>query len=238
MRWRHPTKGILPPAAFLEVAETIGILSEIDAIALKKSAEIVARLEADGYYVPKISVNVSMERLRDQELLFAIECLPNLQAQLTFEILETVFIDDLDASFKFLLQQLEAKGIGIEIDDFGSGRASILGLTQIEPTRLKIDKDLVLPLLDRPKQKALLKSIVAMGKSLNIGVTAEGVKHKPMPAFLKKSVLIHYRGITSASLCLHRNWSISSIDGRHSLGAFSTPRPICRSRLILRYDLP
>ena len=176
MRWRHPTKGILPPAAFLEVAETIGILSEIDAIALKKSAEIVARLEADGYYVPKISVNVSMERLRDQELLFAIECLPNLQAQLTFEILETVFIDDLDASFKFLLQQLEAKGIGIEIDDFGSGRASILGLTQIEPTRFKSDKDLVLPLLDRPEQKALLKSIVAMGKALNIGVTAEGVE--------------------------------------------------------------
>lgn len=176
IRWRHPTKGILPPAAFLDVAETIGILGEIDAIALRKSGEIVARLEAEGYFVPKISVNVSMERLRDQELLFAIECLPALQAQLTFEILETVFIDDLDASFKFLLQQLEAKGIGIEIDDFGSGRASILGLTQIEPSRLKIDKALVMPLLDRPEQKALLKSIVAMGRALKIGVTAEGVE--------------------------------------------------------------
>lgn len=176
MRWRHPTRGILPPAAFLDVAETIGILGEIDAIALRKSADIIASLEADGRFVAKMSVNVSMERLRDPELLFAIDCLPKMQARLTFEILETVFIDDIDDNFKTLLKSLSAKGIGIEIDDFGSGRASVLGLTQIEPSQLKIDKALVMPLMSRPFQKGVLQSIVSMGKALNIGVTAEGVE--------------------------------------------------------------
>lgn len=176
MRWRHPEKGILPPAAFLDVAETIGILGEIDAIALRKSANVIADLEAQGQYISKVSVNVSMERLRDPELLYAIECLPDMQARLTFEILETVFIDDLDDNFRTILKALSEKGIGIEIDDFGSGRASILGLTQIEPSQLKIDKALVMPLLSRPYQKGVLQSIVSMGKALNIGVTAEGVE--------------------------------------------------------------
>lgn len=176
MRWRHPTKGILPPAAFLDVAETIGILGEIDAIALRKSVDIIAGLEAEGLFVAKLSVNVSMERLRDPELLYAIECLPKIQANLTFEILETVSIDDIDDNFKTLLGSLSDRGIGIEIDDFGSGRASVLGLTQIVPSQLKIDKALVMPLLSRPYQKGVLQSIVSMGKALNIGVTAEGVE--------------------------------------------------------------
>lgn len=176
IRWRHPTRGTLVPAEFLEVAEVIGILGEIDAIALRKSADAVAALEAEGHFIPKLNVNVSLARIRDPELLFAIECLPKLQASLTFEVLETVFIDEVDAPFKQLLEHLKERGIGIEIDDFGSGRASILGLIQIEPSQLKIDRALVMPLLDRPEQKELLQSIVAMGRALQISITAEGVE--------------------------------------------------------------
>ena len=184
IRWDHPTHGILPPAVFLDVAESIGILCEIDSIALRKSVDAIVSLEAEGIHVPKLSVNVSLERLRDPELLYTIDCLPKMRAALTFEVLETVFIDELDTGMRALLRKLTDLGISIEIDDFGSGRASILGLTQLEPSRLKIDRALVMPLLDRPAQKELLKSVVEMGKSLSIGVTAEGVETRAHAAIL------------------------------------------------------
>ncbi|MDO7556595.1 MAG: bifunctional diguanylate cyclase/phosphodiesterase [Loktanella sp.] len=186
LRWNHPTRGILPPAAFLEVAETIGILGDLDAIALRKSCDAIAAMERNGFFVRKLSVNVSLARLRDPELLFALEALPDMQCELTFEILETVFIDELDVPLRKLLIELENRGISIEIDDFGSGRASILGLTQLDPARLKIDRALVMPLLDKPEQKELLKSIVAMGRALDIGVTAEGVETREHAIILRE----------------------------------------------------
>lgn len=205
LRWNHPTRGILPPAAFLEIAETIGILGDLDAIALRKSCDSIAALEKSGIYIPKLSVNVSLERLRDPELLFALEALPEMQCDLTFEILETVFIDELDVPLRNLLAQLERRGISIEIDDFGSGRASILGLTQLDPARLKIDRALVTPLVDNPQQKELLKSIVAMGKALDIGVTAEGVE-------------------TSAHADILREIGVDTLQGFY----FSKPMPIAQ----------
>jgi len=143
-------------------------------------------MERNGFFVRKLSVNVSLARLRDPELLFALEALPDMQCELTFEILETVFIDELDVPLRRLLIELENRGISIEIDDFGSGRASILGLTQLDPARLKIDRALVMPLLDKPEQKELLKFIVAMGRALDIGVTAEGVETREHAIILRE----------------------------------------------------
>ena len=176
IRWRHPTRGILPPAAFLDVAEAAGLLREIDAIALRKSIDVMIDLENAGVFLPKISVNVSLDRLRDSGLIQSLTAAEKMHATLTFEVLETVFIDDVDHSLKTTLCTLEQLGIAIEVDDFGSGRASILGLISLNPSQLKIDRALVMPLLDRPEQRALLQSIVAMGRSLDIGIVAEGVE--------------------------------------------------------------
>ena len=74
------------------------------------------------------------------------------------------------------IEQIKALGIDIEIDDFGTGHASIVSLLKLNPLRLKIDKQFVIPMIDSPEHRRLVASIIEIGKSLGIQVVAEGVE--------------------------------------------------------------
>lgn len=176
VRWNHPTKGIQPPAAFLEAAEAAGILHEIDSRMLKTAVEDMRKLEKTDLALPKLSVNVSLSRLHDPRLHSSIAGLPSMKTQLSFEILEAVFMDDAEDATNWGLFAIQEQGIHLEVDDFGSGRASIIALTKLAPQRLKIDRGLVANFLEREGQDRLIGSIVEMGTALGIGITAEGVE--------------------------------------------------------------
>jgi EAL domain-containing protein (putative c-di-GMP-specific phosphodiesterase class I) len=90
--------------------------------------------------------------------------------------LESIFLDDLDENASQTLSDLKALGIDIEIDDFGTGHASIVGLMKLSPSRLKIDRALVGPILDVAEQRKLVGSIIDIGHFLSIEVVAEGVE--------------------------------------------------------------
>lgn len=176
VRWAHPTKGIQVPDAFLEAAEAAGILQEIDNRMLQRAVQDMITLDAAGLTVPKLSVNVSLSRLHDPDLHNSIAGLPSMKTQLCFEILEAVFMDDAEDATNWGLFAIQEQGIHLEVDDFGSGRASIIALTKLAPQRLKIDRGLVANFLEREGQDRLIGSIVEMGTALGIGVTAEGVQ--------------------------------------------------------------
>jgi diguanylate cyclase (GGDEF)-like protein len=175
-RWRHPKRGLLLPGEFLTVAGSLGMLDDLDAAILKAALEDRRAWARQGVRVPRIAVNVSAARLSDPLLIDDLQQLDLEADTLSFELLETIFLDDSEEGVLSNVAALKGMGIDIEIDDFGSGHASIIGLTKVKPRRLKIDRRLVFPITTSREQKRLLRSIVDIAKALDIEVVAEGVE--------------------------------------------------------------
>jgi diguanylate cyclase (GGDEF)-like protein/PAS domain S-box-containing protein len=187
VRWRHRTEGLVSPGVFLPVAEDLGLMSEIDEIILAKSLGMVERLKAGGVCVPKISVNVSYRRLADSNLGCQLGHAAHWPCRVAFELLETIDFDRGSDELVFILDDLRERGVEIEIDDFGSGRASITTLLKIRPKRIKIDQQLVgVVESDLPRESPILRAIGQMGRSLGIAMTAEGVETEMQARVLRR----------------------------------------------------
>jgi EAL domain-containing protein (putative c-di-GMP-specific phosphodiesterase class I) len=175
-RWRHPTEGILAPDSFMAVAEELNVVATIDRMILEQSLEWQAKWDADGLDVPRISVNVSSRRLQDEQLLQSLRDLDIKPGRVAFELVESIFLDESDDVVLWHVDQIKELGIDIEIDDFGTGYASIVSLLKLKPRRLKIDRQLVLPVVEKAAQRHLVESVIEIGKSLDIEVVGEGVE--------------------------------------------------------------
>lgn len=175
-RWNHPTRGLLTPDKFLDVAESLHRAADIDGIILEKSLFQMARWRALGVGVPHLSVNVSAQRLREEGLMTRLSNLVFQPGTLSFELLESISFDGMDDAMRAVIERIRQCGIGIEIDDFGSGHASIVGLLELGPNRLKIDRRLIAPLEASGSQRRLIASIIEIGQSQGIEIVAEGVE--------------------------------------------------------------
>jgi diguanylate cyclase (GGDEF)-like protein len=184
-RWDHPTKGILPPSAFLDIAESLKVVAQIDAVVLNHALLQQFRLNASGFSIPKVSVNISAQRLMDGNLIERLENLSFKPGSLSFELLESISFDDGGHDMVRQIERLKALGVDIEIDDFGSGHASIVALLKLTPRRLKIDRQLVIPLLESRAQQKLVASIIEIGRSRGIEIVAEGVETMAHAAVLR-----------------------------------------------------
>lgn len=175
-RWRHPVRGILAPAAFLKVAEDLNVVTAIDRVILETALAQFGRWRRLGLDVPSISVNVSFRRLHDRQLLRSLRELKIEPGTLSFELLESIFLDEPDEIVSWTLDQIRETGIDINIDDFGTGHASIISLLRLRPKRFKLDRAFLADLVVSPAQQGLVRSIIDIGKSLGIKVVAEGVE--------------------------------------------------------------
>lgn len=175
-RWVHPTEGILLPNAFLETAVDLNVVPAIDRCILEQALWHSARWKANGLHIPKVSVNVSAGRLHDPGLIESLDGLVIEPGTVSFELLESIFLDDKHETMTDNIQNLQKMGIDIEIDDFGTGYASIISLLQLKPRRLKLDRQLVFPIAESKQQRRIVYSIIDIGKSLGIDVIAEGVE--------------------------------------------------------------
>lgn len=175
-RWNHPRLGLLSPGEFLPVANDLNLAGRIDAIMLEKGLAHLADWRARGLAVPRLSVNVSLARLQDENLLRSLSALSYEPGTLSFELLESISFDDVDEDVKAVLARLKAADIGLEIDDFGTGHASIVNLLELGPDRLKIDRKLVASVETSGARRTLVSAIIEMGRALGIGTVAEGVE--------------------------------------------------------------
>jgi len=175
-RWRHPERGILSPAGFLDIATELGVASQIDRIILHRALFDVTRWRAKGIAVPKISVNVSPTRLSDPGLIDELEQLCCRSHNLSFELVESIFLDDADEIILANIEKIRAMGIGLEVDDFGTAYTSLLSILKIRPARLKIDRQLVGPAIDCESTRRVIQSIIDISNSLHIETVAEGVE--------------------------------------------------------------
>ncbi len=176
VRWNHPEKGLLTPDAFLKIAESLKVVSSIDAIVLDQAYDQFQRLQANGVNIPKFSVNLSAQRLKEEALFEKMSALPFKPGSLSVELLESISFEGDDQELSEQIDRLRDIGVDIEIDDFGTGRASILTLLKLMPRRLKIDRQLVFPIVESANQRALVRSIVDIGRSRGIEIIAEGVE--------------------------------------------------------------
>lgn len=176
VRWNHPVHGLLAPGDFIKVAEELNVLATIDRMILEQVLVDMEGWEREGLAIPKASVNVSARRLNDEELIRSLRELSIKRGTIAFELVESIFLDDNDDQLIWNVDQIKALGIDIEIDDFGTGYASIVSLLKLRPRRLKIDRQLVTPIISSPMQRQLVGSIIEIGKSLGIEVLAEGVE--------------------------------------------------------------
>ncbi|PZM14072.1 putative bifunctional diguanylate cyclase/phosphodiesterase [Rhizobium tubonense] len=175
-RWQHPVHGLLAPGAFLKVADEYGLTAEIDAAVLGRALLDRAEWERSGVVPPRIAVNISANRLGDPELIAGLLKLDIPRGTIVFELVETIFLDDSDDTVLSNIEQIKLMGIDVEIDDFGSGHASLIGLIKLRPKRLKIDRQLVFDITTSDEQRRLVASIVEIAKALNVEVIAEGVE--------------------------------------------------------------
>lgn len=175
-RWRHPKRGLLLPAAFIEAAEEVGCVDRIDQQILEHAVTIIKEWEQNGLAVPRLAVNVSGRRLSSSSLVDCVKRLPPMQCELSFELVETIFLDQTSKQVRKNLRELRRLGVEIEIDDFGTGHTSIAGLMNIRPKRLKIDRQLIGNVEKNPTIAKLIRAIVDIAQSLDVEVVAEGIE--------------------------------------------------------------
>ncbi|ARO30216.1 GGDEF/EAL domain-containing protein [Rhizobium sp. NXC14] len=184
-RWDHPRRGLLGPTEFLDAAERLGRSGDMDRLILQKALFELTRWDGLGLQIPRVSVNISAHRLAQANLLAELSALPAVRGRLCFELLETISFDELQPALNEVISAIKALGIEIEIDDFGTEHASIVSLLRFEPRRLKIDREIVKPILASPSQRRLVSSIIEIGRSQNIDIVAEGVETMEHAKILK-----------------------------------------------------
>ncbi|NTF31062.1 EAL domain-containing protein [Rhizobium skierniewicense] len=186
VRWRHPVRGILTPDKFLKIAEELNVVSKIDHLVLQQALHDKDIWRMKGIDVPRVSVNVSVRRLHDDHLIESLSTLPIGPGEITFELVEAIFLDEHEDVATGNIDRIKALGIEIEIDDFGTGHTSIISLLRLKPKRLKIDRQLVMPILTSPQERSLVSSIIDIAHSLGVETVAEGVETQEHAVLLKQ----------------------------------------------------
>lgn len=174
-RMIHPTQGVLLPVEFIDMAEEAGLLEDIDRIIMQRASEDFRKWQAKGVGIQHVSLNVSARRLVKSDIVEQCRQSSFGPGELSFELVETAFLDKPDGPISETIEALRAIDVGIEIDDFGTGHASILGILSIHPTRLKLDRMITHSINGSVAGTNLIRSLVEFGGSLGIEIVAEGV---------------------------------------------------------------
>ncbi len=178
-RWRHPERGIVPPATFIAAAEEAGMIHQIDQIMVEKGLDALEVFMELGMNVPAISVNASPPTLRDphltDRLLQAVHARHLPPSVLTVEVLESTLIENDDDVALLTIENLSEAGFSVVLDDFGTGYASMSNLSRLRLNGIKLDQSLVLP-VPEPRADSIISALVTLSSNLNMRVVAEGVE--------------------------------------------------------------
>jgi len=177
-RWRHPERGMLGPGAFIPLAEELGQIDILTDAVLHKAMAQGGEWRAEGSDIG-ISVNYSVDSLNRLDLPEYIVSIAEEQGmdpkRVTIEVTESRLMRDINSTIE-ILTRLRLKGLGLSIDDFGTGHSSMEQLKRVPFTELKIDRAFVNGASDDPSTRAILESSVLLGKGLDLKLVAEGTE--------------------------------------------------------------
>ena len=187
VRWIHPSLGIISPVKFIPLAETTGLIVDIDRIVMKTAMQQFVQWYEKGLNPGILALNLAMRQLKEEDfisyLLGTMQELHFKPEWLELEITEGQMMSNPDLSIQ-KLQRLYQLGIEIAIDDFGTGYSSLSYLKKMPLSKLKIDQSFVHDIPDDEDDVAIIKAIIALGKSLNLSLIAEGVETEEQKEFL------------------------------------------------------
>jgi EAL domain-containing protein (putative c-di-GMP-specific phosphodiesterase class I) len=189
-RWRHPSRGMLPPDLFIPVAEESGVVGAIGEWMLAEGCRQVREWQRKfpACAALGISVNVSARQLAQGGLASAVERVLGATgldpACLTLEITESALMHNLNAGAG-VIQRLHAMSVGLHLDDFGTGYSSLAYLHSFPVQALKIDRSFVSRMDGTPQRSAIVKAIVSLARNLGMDVIAEGVETRAQAEALR-----------------------------------------------------
>ncbi|MFK7942285.1 MAG: putative bifunctional diguanylate cyclase/phosphodiesterase [Paracoccaceae bacterium] len=193
-RWQQSDGTILAPGAFLGVADELSLTSQIDACVAEKAIATFETLAKIGIDVPPLSVNVSGKRLQEPGLIKMLSRATKSGLSVNIELVEAIFLDDADEKTLLVLDQLRELKVGVEIDDFGTGHASIAGLIRVLPDTIKVDKQFIDNIVHAEQPRQLLKVFVDLAKTLDMVVLAEGVESMDQVSILRSMGVTRLQG--------------------------------------------
>ena len=185
IRWQHPVHGKIAPGHFISVAEDTGLIVPLGEWVLRRACADAAKWPGPLF----VSVNLSPAQFRDGDVAETVAQVlketglpPN---RLELEITENLLINDTEEVLAKLNRQREI-GVAIAMDDFGTGYSSLSYLARFPFSKIKIDRQFIRNMTRDPAMKAIVKTIIALGKSLDVTITAEGVETKEQAAMLRE----------------------------------------------------
>ncbi len=178
VRWRHPTRGLLLPDAFLPLVEDSGLMQDLTDAVLELSLDQIRTWRDAGRQL-SVAVNLSASSLVDSELpqrVWSALCDRQLPADaLELEITEDFLMGDRERA-REILGELRRLGIRLAVDDFGTGYSSLAYLRELPIDELKLDRSFVQPMADDPRAAAIVRSTIDLAHSLGMTMVAEGVE--------------------------------------------------------------
>jgi EAL domain-containing protein (putative c-di-GMP-specific phosphodiesterase class I) len=188
LRWNHPTRGSVPPAEFIPVAEDCGLILPIGAWVFREACEQARAWLDIGLPITSMAINVSAMEFRGENFLpnlFAILRETGLApALLELELTESVLMKHAESAAA-ILQALREYGVRVAIDDFGTGYSSLSYLRKFPVDSLKIDQSFIRRIATQEGDAPIVIAVIAMARSLKMRVVAEGVETAQELAFLR-----------------------------------------------------
>ena len=185
VRWWHPSEGEVPPSTFIPIAEETGLIAPLGEWILRTACAYATTWPPDT----TLAVNLSPVQFKTQDVVGLVRDVlaeTGLQpGRLELEITEGILLQNTDAVVE-TLKHLDALGVAIAMDDFGTGYASLNYLTRFPVKKIKIDRSFIDTLGISPQTSAIVSSIVGLGQSLNVTITAEGVETEGQAEMLRK----------------------------------------------------
>jgi diguanylate cyclase len=197
-RWNHPDRGLIAPGEFLTAIEEAGLAERLGEVILYHALSALVAWDKAGLRVPTVAVNFSAAELRNprltDKLKWEIDRFGLSPERLSVEILETVVADTNNDVVVSNIAQLSRLGCGVDLDDFGTGHASITNIRRFAVRRIKIDRSFVTKVdVDREQQK-IVSAVLSLAERLGLDTLAEGVETIGEHAMLSQLGCGHVQG--------------------------------------------
>ncbi|WP_445398919.1 EAL domain-containing protein [Zobellella sp. An-6] len=210
LRWQHPELGPVSPADFIPLAESSGLIIPLGDWVLSRACRLLDDWSREPALAPlRLAVNISPRQFRHPDFVASLQRLLRDSgvepARLELEITESLLIDDIEQTIG-RMEQLRRLGLRFSLDDFGTGYASLGYLKRLPLSQLKIDQSFVRDLLRDPNDEAIVRTIIALGHSLDLQVIAEGVETAEQASRLQELGCTAFQGYWFGQPDSPRHW--------------------------------
>ena len=188
IRWVNHKGEFIAPSIFIPIAENSGMILAIGRWVFENSCANLARLHQQGFDDIAISINVSAAQLKDPGFVSFVESTlkqSNIEARyIDIEITETLAMEDIEYCIS-IIDDLKRVGLHVSLDDFGTGYSSLAYLQRMNLDRIKVDRSFVMQIGQSQTSERIIRSIINLGKQLELDVLAEGIETSEQESFLK-----------------------------------------------------